>query len=50
MKQVILASFATITVLETLEYFAGKGVAIGFGLGVVSMLLVLIHKMDEAKK
>ena len=50
MKQTILASVTILALLETIAHVAGRGVAIGFGLGVVSMLLVLIHKMDDVKK
>ncbi len=50
MKQTVLASVATITLLETIAYVAGRGVALGIAFGALSMLVVVYREMDEVKK
>ncbi len=50
MKQTVLASVATIALLETIAFVAGRGVALGFAFGALSMLIIVYREMDEVKK
>lgn len=49
-KQTVFASVATIALLETIAFVAGRGLALGFALGALSMLIIVYRELDEVKK